>query len=220
MLCLSARCIYLLILCFLTTLTSQAQERNKYLEPVGGHFSSYAYQNEYYSKVREVLYVGLADDALAQVVVRPSFQPEYALSIERQDQRYYLLYNVAQRSIWGALQTKQGPPVTVESRRVEIGEPLAMAVVALWNTAIGQTRYPPPTVTIRSDGTTYTFVTFQAGVGLRAGQTWSPAASTPMARLVDVVLKLQKLADGSAGLEFQAELVRAADHLRRQLEAQ
>lgn len=203
----------------LATLSSRAQERNEHLTPVGGHFSSVAHQNEYYPKVRAVLYSGLVDNALAQLVVLPSFKPEYALSIERQDQRYYLLYNVAQRSIWGALQAKQGPPVAVESKRVEIGEALATAVAALWNTAIGQVRYPAPTVTIRGDGTTYMFSTFQASVGLRAGQTWTPPATTPMASLVDITLKLQKLASAPAGPESQTELVRDANDLRRQLEA-
>ena len=105
------------------------------------------------------------------------------------------------------------------SKRIEIGEPLATAVAALWNTAIGQVRYPAPTISIRGDGTTYTFVAFKAGVGLRAGETWSPATATPMAQLVNIALRLQKLANAPTGPESQQELVQAADNLRRQLEA-
>ncbi|MBF9221784.1 hypothetical protein [Hymenobacter ruricola] len=217
--------LWLLATCLLgaapkTPLLAQAME--DHLLPSQGYFASYAHERPYYPKVQEALCAGLSDTPLARVVVLPSFSPEYALSLEEKAHKYYLTYRVCLTSAWGALQRKETKPVAVSTVTVELGAPAAVAVASAFNKAILQTKYPAPTegFSVRLDGTTYAFITFQRGVGLQSGETWSPVAGTKMGKLVAIVETLKKVTITPADQPLQAELLQQARQLLATLEAE
>lgn len=70
-----------------------------YLQPSPGYLVGPAYAADYYAKLRAVLYAGLSDPPTARVVIRPSFAPEYVMSIDQQAAAYFLTYRVCQTSL-------------------------------------------------------------------------------------------------------------------------
>lgn len=161
----------------------------------------------------------MSDYALAQVVVLPSFEPEYILSIEARKDRYLLLYNTGQQSIHQVLSAKKGEKVVVHSRQIEISKELAITLAHLWNTAIQQVRYPTPEMSMRTDGVKFIFMTFQAGIGERSGETWSPVAGSRMSLLTGIVTDLKQLVLTPQDQELlQQQLLRHANLLNKQLQ--
>lgn len=200
-------------------LASQAQQRDDHLVPTEGLLTSYSGQDQYYSKVRETLYAGLSENPVALLVVLPSFEPEYVLSIDQKGSKYYLTYNQAQKSIWSASQAQGSPKVEVEAKSVEMSKEAATTVGELFNTALDQVRYPAPVMSIRGDGTTYTFIAFRAGNGIRAGETWSPGVKTKMATLVAVAESLKELAATPTNQQLEQDLLQQAKQLTTELRA-
>jgi len=200
------------------TLRVQAQANDDHLQPAKGYYTSG--QAEYYSKVPEVLFAGLHGTPLARVVVLPSLLPEYVLSLDRQDGKVYLTYQSTHKtSLWHELQTKSGVTPSLDTKVVELQPEVASALTHLVGLAVGQTRYPKPTdtVTMRGDGTTFTFVYVQPHVGWQAGETWSPGAATHMGRLVGVVEHLRQLATGAPSAGAQAALLTESTQLSAEL---
>ncbi|MBJ6108862.1 hypothetical protein JAO73_07575 [Hymenobacter sp. BT523] len=194
---------------------SFAQQAKDHLLPSDGYFTSFAHERAYYPRVREVLCAGLTDTPVAQVVVLPSFTPEYVLSLEERAAKYYLTYRICETSVWASLQDKSQPPVSVKTTTVELNPPAAQAVASAVAQAISQTHYPEPS-TSRSlgfDGTTYDFSHFQLGVGLQGGQTWSPRAGTKMSDLVALVTTLQKITAVPTDAQLQTTLIQQAQKL-------
>lgn len=143
-----------------------------------------------------------------------SFEPEYIISLDSKDQKYSPIYRVCQpTSVWGALQARAGQKVSVNTRTVAMSQEPATSVARLFNAFISQVRYPAPEHHIRSDGTTYTFITFETGVGTRGGSTWSPTAGTRMAALVSIIERLRQLAAAPTDAQLQTELLREAQRL-------
>ena len=208
-----------MLLC-LSAFAGQAQQRDDHLLPAKGLLAGYSFQDKYYPKVRETLCAGLDLNPVARLVVLPSFQPEYVLSIDQKGNKYFLIYNQAQKSIWSALQAQGSPKVEVEAKSVEISKETATMVGDLFNTALDQVRYPAPVMSIRGDGTTYTFIAFRAGNGIRAGETWSPSAKTKMATLVAVAEGMKELATTSANQQLEQDLLLQAKQLTIELRAE
>ncbi|WP_215906284.1 hypothetical protein [Hymenobacter latericoloratus] len=198
--------------------TSYAQHQDSHLVPARAALSTWAHGTEYYAEVRKVLGAGLSSNALAQVVVLPSFEPEYIVSVEKQNGRYLLLYNTVQRNLHSSFRDEKAEKAVLHTRRAEISPELATALARLWNRAIQQVRYPEPLVSMRSDGVSFVFMAFQAGVGERAGETWSPAAGSTMALLTGIVTDLKEVALAPQNKELQQRLLHYADLLDKQLQ--
>ncbi|MBO2012661.1 hypothetical protein [Hymenobacter negativus] len=184
------RPLFLTLFGCICALVSHAQQPEDHLEPAKGLYTDGF--PDYYLKVQEVLYAGQSGRPVFRVVALPSLQLEYAVMAERRAGKCYLTYQLAQHSIWHALQAKTGEKIGVTSQVIEISDEAATALSQLFNAAVAQTHYPKPAMTMQSDGNTYTFITFQNGIGPQAGETWSPLAGTHMGRLVAVAESLRK----------------------------
>lgn len=184
------RHLFLTICGCLYALASHAQQPEDHLVPAAGYYTDR--WADYHSRLQEVLCAGLSNAPLVRVVAQPALRLEYVVSVDQKDGEYYLTYRLPQSSIWGALQKKSDEKIGVKTQTLELTEAAATALAQLFNAAIAQTKYPKPVVGESTDGETYTFVTFQRGAGLRAGETWSPPTGTRMGRLVAVVESLQK----------------------------
>lgn len=178
----------------------------------------------YRASVGRKLKVKLAHSLLVQVVVFPSFKPEYLLSVEQTSLvQYTLTYRLAQQSIWEASQPKMpanvtflnqyGAPVAPPKPRaapdsiplttyqVELQPRLAQALADLFTVALAQTHYANDH-TIRIDGTQFTFSARDSFASYRSGESWSPTPNSNMGRLVEIVAGLQELATNPANREF------------------
>ncbi|RZJ88668.1 MAG: hypothetical protein EOO60_10820 [Hymenobacter sp.] len=213
-------CPWFLILWYVAWLAgaprmSQAQATADYLRPMRGYFSSTS--PAYYAKVRETLYAGLAAQPLLGTVACPSFSPEYLLCVERKEGKFFLTYRICQTNIWYASEffTQKPPkskPIAVTTKTVEVTQPLVDALRQVFSTAIAQTKYPDPTDSRGTDGTTYTFVAYLEGIGAAGGETWSPPADSKMGALVDLVDHLRVLVDTPAAQD-QTALTQQAQQL-------
>jgi hypothetical protein len=196
-----------------SSLAGQGRPRYDHLEPTSGYFDSYDFHHGYYRVVRDVLCAGLPDDPLARVFVLHSFQPEYVLSVEEKDRRYYLTYRVCKASVWVRLAKQDPRPVPVHTVRVPLQSPVALAVAHAFNAAIGQTRYPAGRSQSGLDGTRYTFVAFQVGIGLQGGETWSPRPQTRLWGLVKLQETLRQVALASNNAFSQHLLLQQAQQV-------
>lgn len=124
---------------------------------------------------------GLDSHFYFRMLVRPSFDAEYAVSLSG-DERYHpwkidsdtkltLKYVVADKSIWFAMpdnndeKTQKDVNVTVQTTEMPMA--LALRLIELWDHMLQGTRYSPDVGGL--DGVTYEFAIWQ-----RFGETWSP----------------------------------------------
>lgn len=139
-------------------------------------------------------------NALARVIVVPSFGPEFALGIVKQPSRdgYAVLGRLAEESIWSIYRRQRGQGRTridtaAIARDLSIHEclaPLAPALgadlVALWESMVRDTRHPARPEAGR-DGVVYHFASQPDTAPVLTGQTWSPPAESRAGKLVGIV---------------------------------
>lgn len=170
-----------------------------------------------------VKYLFVTDGGLGRMLVRPSFSPEFCLSVDimeptgtsdsKEEDRYTITVTVAVNRIWRARREAErtGEPMDVKIERFdrEISRDLAVAIQRVWAKALLLTRYPAPTEETWTcfDGTTYQFSVSRGG-GLLEGQTWSPKRSLPL-DLTNIGLELVAFArsDEESKKTTEAQLI-------------
>jgi hypothetical protein len=214
-------CFAWLAFCCLGSLPANAQATRDYLTPGEGYFASTAPRYEYLLKLRQVLYTGLSEYPLVRVIGAPSFGAEYVLSIEQKaakDPHYYLVCNRAPENIFTSSSWQADEPVAPVTTQVEISPELARAIAQVVASATQQARYLPTAPSAGGDGTSFTFVSYVPGEGVRTGQTWSPSpAGSTLATLVDIIFRLQHLLTAPQDQALHHALLAEANQLRNQL---
>lgn len=203
------------------------QARDDHLQPVTDYFSAYHFENEYYALIRRYLLDSLKDSPMARVVVRPSFAEEYVISVDSANQVYALTYCRANKSIWSF---KQKERLGATSTKIAIGRELAQVLNKLFFEAVAQTRYPKRRIftgpkgeqleefTVGADGTTYVFIAFTYGHGVRSGQTWSPPKGSRMNDLVGISDAMVRLvADATNRKDREGALLKQCQTLYEQI---
>jgi hypothetical protein len=153
---------------------------------------------EYESKIAKALFA--TDGRFGRMVVLPSFEPEFCLSVHAdipeaslkkhdgwwsvpdEEKTYMLTLTYAASSIWGTI-PQGGEKAKNESIRVKrtdrkISLELAVAIQRVWGKALQLTRYPSA-ASNGADGTTYQFSVWVRGLGDLQGETWSPQRGLP-----------------------------------------
>lgn len=181
----SLRTILLLPLLALTCQTATTagipSERPDHLEPLSPFRSG-----SYFTKVRSLL--KLDAPSFLQMIVRPSFSPEYAVRLHGPDgdtaidrtTKFLLTRATASTNISQAtpsvikdlrgniLSRTEAKEVTVLFTTAELSKPLAMRVYKVWQRMLERTRKPEMEIN-GLDGVTYEF-----RAGNTCGETWSP----------------------------------------------
>ena len=215
---------YTLLLALVSTAAPALAQVTDHLTPPPDALLQPTELTAYRADVGRRLGRALARSPLAQVVVYPSFAPEYLLSIAHTGTNTYtLLYRKAQRSIWyasphempanvalldqhGSRRTPPKPTTAPDSiplimYQVALQPRLAQALTDLFNVALAQARYPSePGLFI--DGTRFTFIACDAQGRPRSGDVQSPASGKHMQQLVKTVEALQELATNPNDREF------------------
>ena len=210
------RLIFVLPLLFISWL---CQAQDDHLNPEQGYFSSYKYQDDYYSRIRHIMYDSVSNQPAVRVVVVPSFVPEYMITIDREKTgtEFVLTYRTVSRSIWSEqYKAKNYATIKVKERKQNLPQPLASLLISLAETAVNQTRYPEKR-SLGSDGVNYHISTNNAG--LRGGYTWSPRQSSLMSELVVIIDQLPKVALSPQSATSLEKLSTDAQRLLQKLQA-
>ena len=169
---------------------NRTMAQSDHLEPTSGIFDSSDSHLAYYSKVKKILFQGLNYGPTIRFLIIPSFSPESVLEIafDRTTKKQFLVYQVCDKNIW---YNKNQDSTKVTRVRKEISGESVELINKLFETAIEGVEFKKEPF-LGCDGETYFFSVNK--FGLQTGMTWSPDKGTKMRRLVDIGLKLIKLA--------------------------
>lgn len=221
------RTFWLLLLLLLTvSSTLRAQD---HLLPARDYFSMPAYLHTYYNLIQNRLLSDLSDRPLARVVVTPSFEEEYVVTVDKIGESYYVVFRIMDISLWSIKNdSARAQAETFIEKRRRIGSDLANELNNLFFEAVSQTRYPSvkydtlpdgrqiTSRTVVFDGARYRFTAAGDGFEIRAGETHSPEAGTLMGQLVTLTNRMVAFAKGS-NKETEQTLKQAAQLLQRKL---
>ena len=186
-----------ILLFFLTTLFCFGQK--DHLEPIKDN--NHIDVKKYYDKVHSLLSVGFSKSPYASYICRPSFDEEYAFSIERFDNKTIIISNRFSENYWYA---GMRDSVKIISKKTEISNDMFLKIGELFELFTAQTKererefktLPDGTIAEiyieRSDGNIYAFTSTDKDGKIKTGETWSPHQSDqPMLnRLVKICDKL------------------------------
>jgi hypothetical protein len=182
-----------------------AQVTNDHLVPPMSSLTELPFITRYHALLGQRLALDSARTALVLIVVKPSFEPEYALWVRRSGPRFQLVYRVAQQSIWGTKSQPQ-PGGTVSTKRMALSPGLAQGLIDVLTVALAKARFPA-TSSEMADGTTFTFATAVPNDGYRSGEVWSPRPNSDMGSLVQLVAGLRELATTADDRDFRQDVL-------------
>lgn len=184
-----------------------AQDTNDHLVPPMGSFTELPIITRYHTLLKQRLALDSARTALVLIVVQPSFEPEYALWVERKGVGFRLTYRAAQKNIGATLSSSQSQAGgTISTQRVALSPTLAQGLIDVLTVALAQARFPA-TSSERFDGTTFTFAMAVPNDGYRSGKVWSPRTDSSMGGLVNLVAGLRELAIITADRDFRQDVL-------------
>ena len=164
-----------------------------YLEPVKDVNTYKGELRDYYQSAFILLSKGFQRQPHARYLAFPTFSPEYALSVEQRQGKYYLLSNTLSANSWNAKARQE--KVAVISRSILISKSLYVALGDLYRIATSQIQdmdgYGGGV-----DGMNYYFFSSDANGKQLAGRKWSPEGGTLMQRLVLISESAYKISLG------------------------
>ena len=164
-----------------------------YLEPIKDYSKYKSELSGYYSNVLSLLSTGLSKKPYACYAVIPSFSPEYTVSAETKNGKYYLISNTLSQNSWQA----EKSTIKVNTKSTEISKTLYQALGELLQMATLQIQDMDGSTT-GLDGTTYYFSTTNGKGEVLTGKKWSPDRATLMGRLVQIYESVYALSTGKA----------------------
>jgi hypothetical protein len=160
--------------------------QKEHLEPARNFNQYEGVLKEYYDNLFPLLYSGFSQKPYARYTSIPSFSREYAFSIEKIDEKYFILSNTFSENYWYAKNRKS---VKIIKDKVEIGEALYLKIGELFDILAEQTKKIETDI-IGFDGVTYYFTTTDQNGEIRIGETWSPNKKSLLGRLVRICVNL------------------------------
>ena len=191
-----------LILAFLLA-TFLCFGQNEHLEPAKDFNQYEGVLKEYYDNVFSLLYSGFSEKPYARYVSMPSFSAEYAFSVEKIEEKNYIISNKLSESFWyagfgenGKNTPKQRDKVKVSTIKAEINNDLYLKIGELFELLANQTKvYEKDWFGV--DGVTYYFTTTDKKGEIKIGETWSPNKKSLLGRLVKICDNLYSLGIGN-----------------------
>jgi hypothetical protein len=208
----------------LTAAGADAGVQSPHLVPFDHEFAEMENLRPYFVAARDAL-LGGRSRAEVQVLVVPSFQPEWSLHLASENGRTRVVYSVMKRHLWLAMaEVPAGPDGTVSAEKqlealgraprdvarftAPLGGPVAEEVGRVWKSMLARARRPANGA-LGLDGTTY-FVFRWTPSGYESGTTWSPAADTPAGEFAALIDALKAHAQATAGAWAPSEAALAA----------
>ena len=195
----------LIFIFFLTTFLCFGQK--EHLEPTKDFNQHGGVLKEYYDNLFPLLYSGFSDMPYARYTSMPSFSAEYAFSVEKINEKNYIISNKFSENFWyagydnnGNMVNEKRNTVKIATVKTEISDDLYLIIGELFELFVEQTKVkerkfdtlPDGTIVeiheIGTDGETYIFTTTDKNGEIRTGTTWSPHPSDKplLSRLVEI----------------------------------
>ncbi|PKP01691.1 MAG: hypothetical protein CVU11_14460 [Bacteroidetes bacterium HGW-Bacteroidetes-6] len=146
--------------------------------------------NAYYDSLFNILYQGFSDTPYARYTVITSFIREYAFSVEKIDDRNFIISNNLSENFWYA---KNRNSVTVTSEKTEIADSLYNIIGELFQLQFMEINALDE---IGLDDETYYFSTISENNLLMTKEKWSPNENSFDGLLVSLCNKIYKLGKG------------------------
>lgn len=181
-----------------------ARNRGEHFEPVYGGFFERDYEHDYFTAVRSIFYEKQLN-ARASMLTLPSFEPESAVFITLGDDVAAIVSSSASESIWFS-QSREA--ITVNRQEKSIRPSLALEITSVFEAALAETKYPPPSSFVILDGVRFFFTAYGKTRRL-SGQTHSPDPDTMCGELVALGVLLHKFARENIDEERLATACRA-----------
>lgn len=201
----------------LTTLLSFGQ--SDHLIPARD-FNAYEGQlKESYDKVFPLLHAGFSQNPYARYTSMPSFDSEYAFSVEKIDGKYFILSNTLSENYWYA---RSKMAVEVTTRKMEINKELYSKIGELFKLLTKQTKVKVPKKkfmeidgemveieehTVVFDGIGYYFTTTDNNGEIKTGETRSPRKDSKLGRVVEICDSLHSLKTENAPNDIDALII-------------
>ncbi len=184
---------FLIFICLLlATIIVKSQDLDN-LKPDASTLTDFDFHSDYKSKIRKILLADLSEFPIARTIVCPSFEPEFAVSIETKknkngkgydDSKKYIILRTCNPSIWSSFQRNNDSSI-VSTKEILIDSTFSQAVESLFKTALSKARFSlKPTSGL--DGTNYYFITTIMFEGVHCGYTWSPDSVSKMYGLCQI----------------------------------
>jgi len=145
---------------FTLCLIASAQD---HLEPEQGILNQPEWQWSYAQRLRQVLLKDAADYHLARMVCLPAFEPEWVVTVVRQEAEdldaphsYYVEYVGTEKKLF---RPKDSQGVTVKKSRAPLDRDTAESLNKTWRRMLRTTRYPKKH-RLGADGVSYHFSRF------------------------------------------------------------
>ncbi|HEV2653240.1 MAG TPA: hypothetical protein VGU69_18395 [Rhizomicrobium sp.] len=148
------------------------------LEPAHGTVEGYE------PAVTGVLKAAFGPEVVVRAIVEPSFEPEYAVGIEKHGDEYRIFGLTASEQVWTAL-NDQKPVAGINANdcRLPITADLATDILGVWKGMLLRVHTQVDSEGV--DGAIYFFSMMIDGQP-HIGQTWSPLPSSPPGKLVSL----------------------------------
>jgi len=191
-----------LILTFILT-TFLCFGQNEHLEPAKDFNQYKGVLKEYYDNVFPLLYSGFSEKPYARYTSMPSFSAEYSFSVEKIEEKNYIISNELSENFWyagydkkGNMDNKRRNRVKISTIKTEINNDLYLKIGELFELLANQTKVYEKD-RFGFDGVTYYFTTTEENGEIKIGETWSPNEKSLLGRLVKICNNLYLVGVGN-----------------------
>ena len=164
---------------------------------------------EYYDNVFPLLYSGFSQKPYARYTCTPSWDPEYAFSVEEIEGKHYILSNIFSEDYWAAGHSGTRDSVKIKTSKVEINNDLYLKIGELFEILTEQAKTTGFILGV--DGEAYYFSTTDKNGEITISETWSPPRCSLLGKLVDICNNLHSIGIGNN--ISQTEILEEIDEL-------
>ena len=177
--------------------------QNDHLEPARDFNQYEGILKEYYDNVFPLLYSGFSEMPYARYTSMPSFSAEYAFSVEKVNEKNYIISNKFSENFWYAGYDEEGNmvhekrnTVKITTIKTEINDDLYLIIGELFERLANQTKVHEKNRR-GLDGVSYYFTTMDKNGEIKIGETWSPNKGSLLDRLVEICDNLYSVGVGN-----------------------
>lgn len=168
---------------------------------------------EYYNNVFPLLYKNFNKKPVARYTSMPSFETEYAFSVEKKNDEFVIISNILTQNYWYAKNRKS---VRLITNKTAIEEKLYLKIAELFHLLQVQTKVIDEELYM-FDGTTYYFSSTSDSGEVKTGETWSPGIETYLGKLTEVCNHLFNIGNGKEkqGIIIEKEVDKLIEQLKQ-----
>ena len=212
---------FVIFLLFITTNAYGEEIKKNHLQPEWSVFLGHEWMTDYYSKVVNVFSNAYEGNVKFRTIITPSFNPEYAIGVRQEGDKYFAFKFTAKKNIWITIQ-KNKETISSDLSQIKLGlhksevaisEQIYKIIEVSWQKMLQNTQYPKK-IFGGLDGISYHFT----GSNLRTGWAWSPEPESQTGYLVKLTELLGQLTESKKQKDLETKLLNIGTRLIDSLE--